>query len=395
MDASPFTRRNILKASAVTGAAALGAGPLLLGAGRAEAATSTRASLAARTTAARGTGHAGDADFAVDPYWPKPIPRDPSTGRYWVTGEVAGTDCAPNGHLFTCNRSPTTLTATETRNFTPSPVFIEYDEHGNIVNTATPEVVPNSVHGVTVDYQGYVWMGGNNDAIVQKYTHDLKHLVLQIGTPGLFDTNDGTAAGKPLNSSHTRLNKPASIAVDPANGDVYIADGYGNSRVVVFDKHGSYLRQWGSQGTAEDALAGAHYKFYGVVHDVKLGNDGLVYVCNRHGNRVQIFEKDGTYVRSIWINGTYEITNKDAIGTAWWMVFSRDYAQQTMYVSDGEESLIWVIDRASGQAVGKYGAPGHMAGELTYNHTMALDPSGRSLYVAETVGGRRLQKFTV
>jgi hypothetical protein len=328
--------------------------------------------------------------FRVDPLWPRPLPRDPVTGRYWVTGEVAGNAVDSRDLLYTINRR--NLIDTEQRNASPSPAFLVYNRAGRVVNSATPPVLPDGLHGCFVDYQENVWIGGNADALVQKYSHDLRTLLLQIGVKGRFDSSDGTAAGTPTNSSRTFLNRPADIAVDPENGDVYIADGYGNRRVVVFDRNGNYLRQWGSQGTVAEAEAGVGGKFLAVVHGVNIGNDGLVYVNDRKGNRIQVFRKDGSFVRNIWVNMGLGLNDPAVIGTSWDLAFSRDRNQRLIYVADGEEQLVWTVNHASGATRGSFGRPGHMPGEFSYLHTLAVDSHG-DLYTAETIGGRRNQRF--
>jgi len=328
--------------------------------------------------------------FKVDPFWPKPLHQDPATGRVWVTGEVAGTAIGAHDHLFTVNRR--NLTDKELKEAMPSPALIEFDPEGNVVNSATPPVLPDGLHGIFVDFEGNVWIGGNGDAIVQKYSHDLRTLLLQIGEKGRFDSSDGTAAGTPLNSSRTRLNRPADIAVDPGSGDIYIADGYGNHRVVVFDKGGTFLRQWGEAASLAEAEAGVGGKFLGTVHAVNLGSDGLVYVNDRKGNRIQVFKKDGTFVRNIFIRRGYGLSDPANIGTSWDTAFSPDRAQTLIYVTDGELEKVWTLDHTSGGTVTSFGRQGHMSSEFTFVHTLDTDSKG-NLFTGETIGGRRAQKF--
>ncbi len=321
--------------------------------------------------------------FKVDPSWPKPLP-----GR-WVTGEVGGTCVDANDHVFIVNRD--NLTSAEKQNAKPAPPVIEFDSEGDIVNSwGNPNVLPNAPHGCFVDVKGNIWIAGKADGIVQKYTHDGSKLLLQIGTRGKFDTSDGAINGAALNSSHTRLNEPASVAVDPANGDVYVADGYGNRRIAVFDRNGKFLRQWGRQGTLAEDKAGVGGAFLGNVHCVVLGNDGLVYVCDRLGDRVQVFTKMGKFIRNIFVNpAAGEIIGR---GTAWWLAFSPDKAQKFMYVADGGDEAIWIFDRATGKALSSFGQPGHQAGEFTFLHTISVDLHG-NLIAAETIDGRRVQRF--
>jgi DNA-binding beta-propeller fold protein YncE len=269
---------------------------------------------------------------------------------------------------------------------------IEFDSEGKMVNSwGNPDVVPKRIHSCFVDYEGNVWVGGNEDAIVQKYSHDGGKLLLQIGIKDLFDTSDGTFEGFAMNSSHTLLNRPASIAVDPSNGDVYIADGYGNRRVVVFDREGRFLRQWGQQGTTAQAEAGVGGVFLRTVHCVVLANDGLVYVCDRQGDRVQVFDKMGSFRKNIYIKkGTG--TRKGSAGSAWGVAFSPDPAQKYLYVCDGDNERIWILDHATGQIISSFGRTGHQAGEFTFVHTASTDSKG-NIIAGETVGGRRVQKF--
>lgn len=364
---SPISRRDTFKAAALVTVA-----PAALPA-------------ANRALDAAGSGTVGVPQrFRVDPFWPQPLPRDPETGRFWVTGEVGGTAVDSRDHLFVCVRR--NLTEKEQRAASPSPALMEFDAKGVLVNYATPPVLPDDVHGCFVDHEGNVWIGGSADAIVQKYSHDLGSLLLQIGEKGNFDQT---------NMSRTLLNEPADVAVDPGNGEIYIADGHGgNRRVVVFDREGNYLRQWGSQGTLAEARAGVGGKFLREVHAVNLGNDGLVYVNDRKGNRVQVFEKDGTFLHNIWINRGHGLDDPAVFGTSWDIAFSPDRDQRLIYVADGEEELIWTVDHETRNAFRKYGRPGHLAGEFTFVHTLAADSKG-NIYTAETIGGRRIQKFKV
>src|SRR5262247_1011202 len=227
--------------------------------------------------------------FVVDAFWPKPLPVDKDTGKPWVTGEVGGTCVDSNDHVITVNRAfQNGLVAPETVIAVPSPPVVEYDGDGNVVNAwptnpAKAALLPSSIHGCFVDYQDNIWIAGNGDGIVQKYSHDGSTLLLQIGTKGVCDNPPsntcGNSASNPLaNQSRTLLNQPADIAVDPTNGDIYIADGYGNHRVVVFNSAGTYLRQWGGPGSGPGQFAvgdGGH------PHCVVLSKDGLVYACDR------------------------------------------------------------------------------------------------------------------
>jgi len=224
----------------------------------------------------------GGPKFIVDPSWPRPLPQN------WANGQVSGVCVDAQDNVFIVNRND--ITDKEAEIAQQAPAFIEFDPDGNVVNSFGDwKVVPNITHGCFIDYENNFWAAGNGDGIIQKYSHDGK-LLMQIGKRGVVDTSDGTLKGRALNSSHTQFYMPSDIAVDPVNGDVYVSDGYGNSRIAVFDRSGKFLRQWGHQGTKEEADAGVGGAFMQVVHCVALGNDGLVYVCDRQatGSRSSI-----------------------------------------------------------------------------------------------------------
>lgn len=321
--------------------------------------------------------------FDVDPSWPKPLPEG------WITGQLGGVCADSHDHIVVVNRRDITDEEAETSK--QAPPILMFDAAGKLVSSwGDPNVVPNSIHGCGFDRDNNVWVGGNSDGIIQKYSHDGK-LLLQIGTRGKFDTSDGTAKGKSLNSAKDRLFTPSGIAVDPTNGDVYVSDGYGNRRIAVFDKSGMFLRQWGRQATSDETQRGAGGVFSQVVHCVNLGNDGLVYVCDRQGDRVQVFDKMGKFQRNIWIR-TGTPTLPDPRGTAWWVEFSADPQQKYMYVMNGRNETVHVLDHASGKILSTFGRPGHQVGNFTHGHTMAVDSKG-NLYIAETNYGRRVQRF--
>lgn len=392
--------------------------------------------------------------FRVDPFWPKPLPDN------WVTGEVGGTCIDSRDHLFIVTRgfqtgglaSPEGVGGADNRTGTlggtfkskASPPVIEFDRDGNVVlNNAWTKnaaafaalmpagsvgpagnsvagqnaVLPNGIHGCYVDYQDNVWIAGNGDGVVQKWSHDGSTMLLQIGTKFLCDDGAGGVTGIPCTgtgggnvmqtgNSHTLLSLPADIAVDPANGDIYIADGYGNHRVVVFDRNGHYLRQMGSIGSGPGQFTAGDG---GHPHCVVLPNNGLVYACDRGQDRINVYTKGsgttaGTFVRDMPIvPGTAAI---GTAGSAWDIDFSPDSRQKFMYESDGGNEIMWIMDHAKAlmgvspagapnpAILGGFGRPGHMAGDFTFLHMMAIDSSG-NLYAGETVGGRRVQKFTL
>jgi DNA-binding beta-propeller fold protein YncE len=337
--------------------------------------------------------------FEIDTSWPKAMPE------FVVTGEVGGTCVDAQDHVFVLNRD--NLTPDEQRNSMPAPPIIELDPDGKIVNSwgksiirdaegnsltrGASDTLPRRLHSCFVDRENNIWIGGNQDGMIQKYTHDGSKLLLQIGIAGHPDTSDSTATGYAMNSSKTTLNRPSAMAVDPTNGDIYISDGYGNRRVVVFDKDGHYLRQWGQQGTVAQTEAGVGGVFLDTVHCVVIDNAGLVYVCDRKGDRVEVFDKMGNFKKNIVIQkGTGYV--RGLAGSAWGVAFSRDPAQKYMFVADGGNEVIWILDHATGQILSGIGRPGHWPGEFTYLHTISIDSKG-NLIAGETINGRRVQRF--
>jgi hypothetical protein len=321
--------------------------------------------------------------FEVDPFWPKPLPDR------WVTGEVGGVCVDAQDHVFTLNRG--NLLTFEQKNATAAPLVTEFDQEGTLVNSwGNRDLLPTGLHGCFVDYQRNIWIGGNQDAIVQKYTHDGSKMLLQIGTRGKFDSSDGSGNGAAMNSSHVFLNGPTSVAVDPTNGDVYIADGYTNRRVVVFDRDGKFLRQWGRQGTLDEIDAGVGGVFLREVHCVVIANDGLVYVCDRYGNQIQVFDKMGNFRRNILVES--KATRLPGVGSACWIGFSPGPAQKFAYVGDCAYGEVRVLDRATGQTLSRFGRPGNQVGEIADPHTIAVDSKG-NVVVGDTANGRRIQMW--
>ena len=315
--------------------------------------------------------------FEVDPYWPKPFPlikdKDGKLHR-WATGEIGGTCIDSHDHIFTLNRGWQQsqlgkLHVFEQQSSVPAPPVVAYDPAGNVVASwgdasllapgGGTKVMPESLHGCFADHDDNIWIAGNADGIVQKYSHDGK-LLLQIGTKGVCDGKAAPAAPRTaapffptcvspgLNGSKTMLNDPADIAVDPnpdpvtsARGSVYVADGYGNHRIVVFDGKGQFLRQWGSPGTGagQFALEGG-----GHPHCVTIGRDGLVYVCDRGNARVEVFDRTGKYLREIPIapaGFAYTGLRTNDI------TFSNDPNQTYFYTSDVGSGTVWSMLTAS------------------------------------------------
>jgi DNA-binding beta-propeller fold protein YncE len=329
----------------------------------------------------------GTPKYEVDPFWPKPLPNK------WITGDIGGVCVDSKDHVFIVNRQ--NLEEKELEVAVSAPPVIEFDPDGNVVNSfGDPKALPKQLHSCYVDFENNFWISGSQDGIIQKYTHDGSKMLFQIGTKGVVDSSDTLQTGRALNSSKTGFYNPSGIAVDPANGDIYVSDGYGNSRVVVFDKNGQFLRQWARQGSAPETEAAVGGTFSKVVHCVVFDNAGLVYVCDKQGDRVQVFDKMGNYKRSILINPRphYPNTRSTELGANSWVGFSPDPQQKFMFTVDEWRDQIDIFDHATGEMLSSFGRPGHLAGNFTHAHTLAVD-SKWNIYVGETRGGRRMQKF--
>jgi hypothetical protein len=377
----------------------------------------------------------GGPKYRFDPNWPKPLPpvKDAQGAmRPQVTGGV-GTHCVDsNDHIFQFNRRYVELGQVGLRPDDPrrdprlgtvasAPVF-ELDLEGNVVNAwgdpsltsdGMSAVLPQGTHGCSVDYEGNVWVGGNSDGVVQKWSHDGKKMLLQIGTKGVCDGPSTLAPQLPFptcgapgtNTSRTLLNEPAKIAVDPnpdpvtgGRGTIYIADGYGNHRVVVFNSRGQYLRQWGSAGAGPS-------QFYptggGHPHCVVLGNDRLLYVCDRSGNRVEVFDRTGNLRRTMYVipPGTSVSGGSKSERAVSDVAFSPDREQRYMYVAyygcgcdSPEGGRVYILSRETGAILGMFGEPGPGPGQFLSAHSIAVD-SKSNVYIGESPMGQRTQRF--
>jgi len=345
--------------------------------------------------------------YQVDPMWPKPLPN------HWLVGAIAGVAVDASDHVWITHR-PSTLQPNETRSFwRAAPPVLEFDQEGHLVSSwggpGAGYEWPQLEHGIHVDDRDNVWLGGggDKDAQILKFTRQGRFL-MQIGHQG---KNGG--------SNDTRnLGGAANMVVDRAANELYVADGYVNHRVIVFDTEtGAYKRHWGAYGKKPDdsyfqqsverlpsPFSGAvqnenkpsQYDPNGppppqfrIVHAVRIANDGLVYVCDRTNDRLQVFHKDGTFVREKFIA-------KDTFGSGsvWDVGFSPDPEQTFLIVPDGTNQQVYVLERKSLEVVGTFGGAGHWAGQFYGAHNLAVDSKG-NLYITETYEGKRVQKFTL
>ena len=311
--------------------------------------------------------------YQVDMNWPKPLP-----GK-WVLGGLGGLCVDRNDHVFILNRQD--VLPGELNAGTQAPNIIEFDPEGNVVKSwGDPKLLDDRLHSCHVDQDNNIWIASAPSGMIQKYNHDGK-LLQTVGVKGKLDSSDGTDKGRPLNSNAAIFHMPSSIFVDRANGDIYVSDGEGdgsNKRVAVMDKSGKFLRQWMPEGME-------------TVHCLTMGNDGLVYVCNRQNARIQVYDKMGALKRTIQVPWTPATPNqKQQFGGASVAIdFSPD--QKLMYVINQNSGTVEVLERDSGKVVTSFGRAGNYPGQFNQHHGIAVDSKG-NIYLAEN-RGRRVQKF--
>jgi hypothetical protein len=344
--------------------------------------------------AAQNRGAVQAPRFEVDPFWPKPLPN------HWLLGSTIGVSVDAQDHVWIIHRGAATLNArTEFLENRPStndccaaaPPVLEFDRNGTLVGQwggpGQGYEWPESNHGITVDFKGNVWIGGNGmkDAHVLKFTKDGKFL-MQFG-------HQGKNAGSNDNENFGRV---AKIFVDRASNEAYIADGYLNKRVVVIDADsGKFKRYWGAYGNKPDDTNLGPYnpdappaqQFRNPVHCAELSNDGLVYVCDRPNDRIQVFTRDGKFVKELFVA---KETRGD--GSVWDIAFSRDPQQRFIYLADGKNEKIYIIQRETMQILTSFGDGGRQPGQFFAVHSIAVDSQG-NIYTTETYEGKRLQKF--
>ncbi len=332
--------------------------------------------------------------FEVDPMWPKPVPN------HWVFGNIIGVGVDMNDHVYIIHRGAGSLEAKEiyaaenppaSECCVPAPPVLEFDAEGNLVKAwggkGQGYEWPESNHGITPDSKGNLWIGGNgaDDGHILKFTRDgkfVKQFGFQYASAG---SNDMWA-----------FNKVAKISLDEKANEAYVADGYGNHRVAVIDMDtGKIKRYWGAYANKPDDTNLGRYnpsaplaqQFRNPVHCAEPSNDGFVYVCDRPNDRIQVFQKDGKFVKEQQV-----LKNTLGDGSVWDIAFSKDPQQKYLYLADGANEKIHVFDRQSLTELTSFGDGGRQPGQFYAVHSIATDSKG-NIYTTETYRGQRLQKF--
>jgi DNA-binding beta-propeller fold protein YncE len=363
-----------------------------------------------RTAAAQTKSAVQAPRFEVDPLWPKPLPN------HWVLGSAIGVWVDSDDHIWIIHRSSATLNNNEKplelkqgECCAGAPPVLEFDQDGNLLRhwggPGQGYEWPDSNHGIFIDYKGNVWIGGNGgpDSHILKFTKDGKFL-MQIGKKGArrktgaaAGTNEGDVAGFVGGSNdQENFGRVAKIFVDPKENEAYIADGYLNKRVAVLDADtGKMKRYWGAYGNKPDDTPLAPYdpaappaqQFRNPVHCADMSVDRFIYVCDRVGDRLQVFTPAGKFIKEQF----YEKNTKNA-GSVWDIAFSKDAQQKYIFMADGVNEKVKIIDRQTLQELTTFGDGGRQPGQFYGVHSIAIDSKG-NLYTTETYEGKRLQKF--
>jgi DNA-binding beta-propeller fold protein YncE len=367
--------------------------------------------------------------FEVDAMWPKPFPNR------WILGSSTGVAVDRRDHIFlvhlTDSFNPRTEIGLATNPVTgeccaPAPNVLELDTAGNLVGHWTGPgagyVWPEMAAGLAVDDAGNVWIGGSGgaDSRILKFsgtgtfiaqfgsggaamaalagrTGDTSYQGVSParGAPGRGGRRPPTPALPPNSTSMDAFGGPAGFSFDAKANEVYVADGFRNHRVAVIDMTtGALKRYWGAYGKKPDDADSVRYdpsaapaKQFSTVRCARLSADGLVYVCDSRNDRIQVFRKNGTFVKEARV-----APQTLGEGSVWDLAFSSDPRQQYLYVADGMNMQIHILDRQSLRELASFGDGGRQPGEFYAVHSLATDSHG-NLYTVETYEGKRVQKF--
>jgi hypothetical protein len=328
--------------------------------------------------------------FQADPNWPIDVPAE------WVTGPGTGIYVDARDHVWLLHR-PERITdedmaaahdATVAGCCVRRPPLTEVDPEGHVVRTLgsieRSEDWPYFPHGVFIDHEENIWVASQPHHVIMKLDRDGKPLL----SLGQFDKTGGSA-------DTGLLGGPADMWVDPETNELFVADGYQNRRVIVYDAAtGAYKRHWGAYGEVpddayvRDSTSTSPPRQFNLIHGLNVSRDGLVYVTDASNSRVQVFRKSGEFVAEAVVDRA-----NSAPARMTDVAFSADPEQRFLYLADGTQHKIWILSRSDLAVVGEIGSAGTEPGRFGRPHNIATDSKG-NLYVAEAHPGRRFQKLT-
>ena len=353
--------------------------------------------------------------YQLDPSWPQELPNR------WITGNIHGVAVDKDDHVWVLS-APRTVPAdqagaaqTPPRSACciPAPSVLELDAAGRVIKSwGGPSYLPDwptDDHGLWVDKEDNIWIAGNWFAQFSftagqppDQTLPWDRQVLKLSSDGKLLLEIGHPTRAPANNQDTSfLGAPNTMTVDDAGHEVYIADGAMNRRVVVYDSMtGAFKRGWGAYGMplsdvdngrppAYNQADPPSKQFRGPINCVAISVDGLVYVCDRGNDRIQVFTKDGKFVKEF-------VVRAETLGTGstWSVAFSHDPKQKYLLVGDGENGVVWVLNREDGVVVAPFGRKGHSAGQFDLLQCLAMDSLG-NLYTGEVAPNSRVQKWVL
>ncbi|MFI5228568.1 MAG: hypothetical protein ACHQWU_05840 [Gemmatimonadales bacterium] len=379
--------------------------------------------------------------FEVDPLWPKPMPS------HWILGSAVGVAVDARDNIYVVNLTDSFSPRSEAGSgttpptsdcCTPAPNVLEFDPAGNLVahwgGKSDGLDWPAENAGIAVDPKGNVWVGagGNTDRGLLELSRS-GTLIKQFGQGGAVasparaadtayasgaprgrggrgigpariggapsDRNGcGGGGGSPLDAGSTAMDAfggADGVSFDMKTNEAFVADGCRNHRVAVVDlTTGAIKRVWGAYGDKPDDAAVSPYRAgesprqFSAVTCAKRSSDGLVYVCDRGNDRIQIFRENGTFVNEKSI-----APSTLGVGSVWDVAFSRDPQQKYLYVADGMNARVYVLDRQTLDVLTSFGDGGRQPGQFLGVHSLAVDSKG-NLYTVEAFEGKRIQKFT-
>jgi hypothetical protein len=380
--------------------------------------------------------------FEVDPFWPRPLPT------HTLLGSVTGIAIDAQDHVWVVNLANSFVARTEIGADTtppiaecclrPSPVM-EFDAAGKLVGhwggPGQGYTWPMTNHGIAIDKQGNVWISGAGprDTQILQFTRDGKFIKAfgvaappvaanpaaaapdtayagvsgaqrgGAGAAGATGRAGGGGRGRggrgavpplpPDSKSMDAFGGATEVSFDFAANEAYVADGSRNHRILVLDlTTGAVKRAWGAYGkppvdTTATPWMATNPNFGNPVRCAELSADGMVYVCDQQNNRIQVFRKNGEFVKERSV-----APNTKGAGSVWDLTFSRDAQQRYLYVADGQNMKVRILDRNTLDEVSTFGDGGRYPGQFFAVHSIATDSKG-NVYTVETLEGKRIQKF--